>query len=163
MEPQVKVFTDYLVNRNRVGDNVQVTEQAEILIFDTNINQCAEFVVGRYIGLKYARPMESMGKSVSSSTYRNDEQALGFHPNGRIKCGQDHIISTATSGFMQITFDNVDLNHSDFNVVDKDEYIIFGHDNTDYMLSRSTDFIDASLVTTRTWMFESEKRIIKQY
>ncbi len=154
VNPDVTFFQQYRVNTNRGTDVGAAAEHAEIMIFDKPLDDCEHFIVNRYIGLKLSRAIGSIGRTKTLTSHSEETETLGYHVEATNACTQNFITDSGASGYMTIDFKSRLPSESDFNIVDKDEFLVFAHDGSAYQLSDTTSFPNANKITDRQWHVE---------
>ncbi|WP_305817455.1 hypothetical protein [Photobacterium leiognathi] len=132
------LFDEYGINKNRSGKNSPSASHSEVLVFTKALSGCEAFVVGRYIGLKLSRAIGRIPKNQTGSGYSNDLEVLGYNSTASSECGQDFFVDVGGSSNLQLGFDPYTPAISDYDLLNKDEFLLFGHDGGDFSTIEST-------------------------
>ena len=154
INPDLSFFQQYRVNTNRATSIGAASEHAEILVFDKPLDNCEHFIVNRYIGLKLSRAIGSIGRTKTLTSHSEETETLGYHVEATNACTQNFVTDSGASGFMTIDFNSRLPSESDFNIVDKDEFLVFAHDGSNYQLSDTSSFPNTNKITDRQWHVE---------
>ncbi|KJF92600.1 hypothetical protein UB34_20350, partial [Photobacterium leiognathi] len=132
------LFDEYGINKNRAGNAIPSASHSEVLLFTKALTGCEAFVVGRYIGLKLSRAIGRIPKNQTGSGYSEDLEVLGYNSTASSECGQDFFVDVGASSVLQLGFDPYTPAISDYDLLSKDEFLLFGHDGGDFSTIEST-------------------------
>ncbi|KAB2823603.1 hypothetical protein, partial [Aliivibrio finisterrensis] len=127
-----RLFSEYGINKNRGGHLTPTASHSEVLLFRKSLSGCEAFVVGRYIGLKLTRAIGRIPQSQTGTGYTNDLEVLGHNASASTDCNQDFFVDVGASSFLQLGFDPYSPVDSDYDLINKNEFLLFGHDDGDF-------------------------------
>ncbi|PQJ37888.1 hypothetical protein BTO00_22660, partial [Vibrio campbellii] len=154
------LFSEYGINKNRGGNLTPSVSHSEVLLFSKELTGCEAFVVGRYIGLKLSRAIGRIPLEQSGMGYDNGLEVLGYNEKASNECGQDFFVDTGDSSSLQLSFDPFTPASSDYDLVNKDEFILFGHNGDDFSTLQSEPLpmlpvgSNITSVVARLWQVE---------